>query len=745
MPRYDRYTPEAIALLRDTQRRAASAIPPEMTPGLVLEVFFSSESDLRRQILESHVARIAAAFESRPGNTDVDLTKVSLSAALRRDLEEAEASTTGPVTTRHILAAILPESRRDLLRLLCNADGSPFTGTLELPDPPSESKNAAPPLPPAGDATRRPPLGGILGELGRDLTATASGHPIVGRDRETNELIAVLLKFFKPNAVLLGEAGVGKTAIVEGLAQRIRRGEVPAALRGKRIVEIPMSSLVAGTGVHGSFEQRLKDLIAQAETDDDIILFIDELHLVVGASGRPGSHGDASDILKPALARGRLRVIGATTWSEFYESIQSDPALERRFHQIRVEEPTEEAVRSILESAMPALLAHHRLLAGPEIESLVISACRDELPSRRFPDKALDVIDRACASAVLAGEPRLEPVHVRGVIAALAGIAFTADSPEFNARLHSLEDRLRADVLRQDEAVDTVARVVRLCKRRLDMRAHRPDGVFLFVGKSGVGKTALALSLAESLLGSEKAVIRLDMTGFTEPHSVSTLLGSPPGYVRSDEEPAWLEQLRKTPSAILLLDELEKAHPEVTKVFLRAFDEGKITDTRGNEYSLANTTVIATSNAQVDISGGGFGFRVSEADEHRQWLDGLQAFFAPEFLNRFDEIVPFEPLSVGDLGVILREKILPQTQRKLLSDFGLRLDMTDAGIRRLAEMANSEQFGARELERVFRNEVLLPAITIADAARTGAASSTTIVVDRGADGGVSVELKRSEQ
>lgn len=740
MPKYDRYTPEAIALLRETQRRAASASPAEMTPGLVLEVFFSSESELRREILAAHGIGVVDGIGEDAGPSGGDKTKVSLSPALRRDLEEAEAATTGPVTTRLILAAILPESGVELVRLLRNDDGSPFTGRLELPDPRGETKKAPPTSPPAADAVRRPPLGGILGELGRDLTATTPGHPIVGRERETNELIAVLLKYFKPNAVLLGEAGVGKTAIVEGLAQRILRGEVPAALRGKRIVELPMSSLVAGTGVHGSFEQRLKDLIAQAESDDGIILFIDELHLVVGASGRPGSHGDASDILKPALARGRLRVIGATTWSEFYESIQSDPALERRFHQIRVEEPSEEAVRSILDAAMPALLAHHRLVAGPEIVPLVIAACRDELPSRRFPDKALDVIDRACASAVLAGDGRLEPVHVRGVIAALAGIAFSADSPEFNARLHSLEDRLRGDVLRQDDAVDTVARVVRLCKRRLDMRAHRPDGVFLFVGKSGVGKTALALSLAESLLGSEKAVIRLDMTGFTEPHSVSTLLGSPPGYVRSDEEPAWLEQLRKTPSAILLLDELEKAHPEVTKVFLRAFDEGKITDARGNEYSLANTTVIATSNAQVDLSGGGFGFHAPEADEHREWLDGLQAFFAPEFLNRFDEIVPFEPLSVGDLGVILREKILPGARRKLLDEFGLGLEMTDAGIRRLAEMADSEQFGARELERVFRNEVLLPAIRLADAKSGGAELTGSIVVDRAADGGVTVTL-----
>ena len=738
MPRYDRYAPDAIALLRETQHRATLTPSLEMTPELLLEALLAGATPLARAILATNSLEARTVPKPEVAGPAPDSSKVTLSAALRRDLDEAEAATTDTITAWHVLSAMWPEVQPRLAELATAIDGRPLEGVFLMPPftPPASTSAASKPKLP------RPPLGGILGALGRELVADEAAHPIIGRDREINELLAILLKYFKPNAVLIGDAGVGKTAIVEGLAQRIANGEVPDALRGKRIVELPMGSLVAGTSVHGAFEARLKELIEQAEADDSVILFIDELHLIVGASGRPGAHGDASDILKPALARGRIRVIGATTWPEYYGSIETDLALTRRFEQVRVDEPPEAAVASIVAGVMPTILAHHGLEAAPDITPLVISLCRSELPSRRFPDKALDVLDRACANAALAGATRLEAPHVRGVITALAGIAFTTDSPEFNDRLASLEDRLKKDVLRQDDAVRTVAEVVRLCKRRLDMRTHRPDGVFLFVGKSGVGKTALATALAETLLGSDKAVIRLDMTGFTEPHSVSTLLGSPPGYVNSDEEPAWLEQLRQTPSAVLLLDELEKAHPEVTKVFLRAFDEGTLADARGNEYSLANVTVIATSNAEVDLETGGFGFQASPQNEHRRWIAGLQGYFAPEFLNRFDEIVPFEPLTVGDLGIIVRDKILPLADHKLRADFNVCLTVTDAGIRRLAELADSEAFGARELERVFRKEVLMPAVDAVQATRAShPASGGVVVVDRDAEGRLTVALQ----
>jgi ATP-dependent Clp protease ATP-binding subunit ClpC len=736
MPRYDRYAPDAIALLQEAQRLAAVEQTAEMTPPLVLEAFLLGASDLRRRFLAEHeLSTSPPANPATPPPTNDAIKRVVLSASLRRDLDEAEASTPGAVTPWHVLTAIWPEVQGRLAQLV-NRAGQPVAGPLPLPAdaPPATPEPAPAPQP-------LPPLSGAVGHFGRDLSTALPTHPIVGRDREIEELTAILLKYHKPNAVLLGDAGVGKTAIVEGLAARIKAGSVPPALRHKRIVEIPMGSLVAGTAYHGSFEKRLKDLIEQVEADDSIILFIDELHLITGAAGRPGAHGDASDILKPALARGRMRMIGATTWAEYYESIDRDPALKRRFQEIRVEEPAADAVAVILAGAVPPILAHHGLEAGPEIVPLVIQLCLAELPSRRFPDKAIDVVDRACSRAALAGAKQLSADHVRGVIASLAGIAFTADSPEFRNRLNTLEDALKLKVLRQDEAVETVARTVRLCKQRLDLKTHRPDGVFLFVGKSGVGKTALAAALAEALLGTEDNVIRLDMTGFTEPHSVSTLLGSPPGYIGSNEEPAWLEQLRKTPSAVLVLDELEKAHDQVLKVFLRAFDEGEIVDARGNEYSLTNVTVIATSNAQVDTEGGGFGFHSSEHDGHRAWVDGLQAYFAPEFLNRFDEIVPFEPLTPGDLGIIIRQRLLTQAAAKLLTECGVNLTVTDAAIRRLAELAESDTFGARELERVFRNHVLLPAVEAARAAPPPAAMPPfTVVVDRAADGSLIASL-----
>lgn len=740
MPRYDRYSASLIRLLQQVKALAGRLPGTEMTPSLVLEAFLRSSSPLLHEWLENN--GLVKNLPPEPSSLQQPSASgtVTLSAALRRDLEEAEAATSGTVTEPHVLTALWADVQPQLLKFVRRSDGQEICDTIPPPASGTDSMQETA----VAAIAEPPPLGGPLAMYGRDLAATPLSHPLVGRDRELQELTEILLKVYKPNAILLGDAGVGKTAIVEALAHRMRSGDVPLALRGKRIIDLPVAAMVAGTKFRGQFESRLRALIEQAESDPSIILFLDEIHMLVGAGVNSGDSGDAADLLKPALARGRLRVIGATTWREYYESIETDPAVKRRFHEVRVEEPSAEASAAILAGVMPGLLAHHHLAAGADLIPLVISLCASELPSRRFPDKAIDVVDRACANASLSGANRLDSSHIRAVIAGQAGIAFTSDSAEFRERLVSLEDRLKQRVLRQDLAVNTVAKVVRLCKRRLDLRTHRPDGVFLFVGKSGVGKTALANALAETLLGSDDAVIHLDMTGFTSPSSVSTLLGSGPGYVNSSEEPAWLEKLRKTPSAILLLDELEKAHPDVTKVFLRAFDEGLIVDARGREYSLANVTVIATSNAYVDMDEGGFGLKTEAPDDHRKWVSGLQEYFAPEFLNRFDEIVPFEPLTKGDLGIILRDKILPQAAGKLLGNCNVRLQISDAAIRRLSELADSDNFGARELERVFRNHVLLPAAeAVHTVNRPAAAPPGTVVVDRAADGGLNVAVQQS--
>lgn len=740
MPRYDRYRPDAIALLQQAQRLAAATPTCEMTPGLVLQAFLQGDSPLRDQLMTAHSLEVITS--GSPGDAsdmaDEALVKnVALSADLRRDLDEAEATAPGPITARHVLSAIWPESQPLLAGFVRSRTGEPLPIPLALPE---ETGSPAAESPPPRKKHRT--LGGPLGRFGHDFSAAEAAHPIVGRENELNELVETLLKYHKPNAVLLGDAGVGKTAVVEGLANLIRQGKAPPGLADKRIVGLQVNTMVAGTAYRGQFEERVKQLVDQAENDPTIILFIDEIHMLVGAGANRGEHGDASNILKPALARGRIRVIGATTWSEYYASIARDPALERRFQTIRIDEPAPAAVKAILDAALPKMLAFHRLEAAPEIIPLVIDLCSRDLPSRRFPDKAIDVIDLACARAARNGAARIEAAHVRSVVAKLAGITFTSDSPEFEARLAALESALGRNVLRQDDAIRTVSQFVKLCKRRLDLRTHRPDGVFLFVGKSGVGKTELAKSLAESLYGSAENVIRLDMTGYSDSSSVSNLLGSPAGTVHSDEEPAWLEQLKKTPSAVLLLDELEKAHPEVAKVFLRAFDEGEIVDARGNEYSLANVTVIATSNAKVDLDGGGIGFQPSVPDAHRDWIAGLEAYFPAEFLNRFDEIVPFDPLTTADLGIILREKFLPRADAKLVKDCNVRLRVTDAAVRRLAELADSDSFGARELERVFTRNVLMPAIDAAHAAKNVNPSTTgTVLVDRAPDGHLTVALE----
>jgi len=734
--RYTRYTTDAISLLKSTQDRAANTPALEMTRDLLLQSFLSGNSELRSRLLKDNSFEVIGLETSSDSPAEAR-PKVMLSAELRQDLDHAEAHTTERISSWHLLSEIWPHVQQRLIDLLRHSDGRTVSTPVALPERPEESPGPDPP-----GVTKSRPLTGLLARYGRDLTASVGAGTLVGREQELAELTEILLKLHKPNAVLLGDPGVGKTAIVEGLAERIRTGDVPAVLRGKRIVELPVSAMVADTTLRGQFEERLRRLITEAEDDSSIILFIDELHMLVGAGVNTDAQGDAADLLKPALARGRIRLIGATTWNEYYESIDTDPALRRRLTVIRVDEPSSEAVGVILATTLPRILAHHQLQAEQNVVPLVISLCTTELPTRRFPDKAIDVLDQACSRAAREHSTVLKATHIRAVIAKLSGVTNTTDSVEFNERLASLEVMLKNKVLRQDDAVDKVSQVVRLCKRRLDLRTQRPDGVFLFVGPTGVGKTELAKALAEALYGSQDRIIRLDMTAFRERHTVATLLGSPSGYIGYGTEPAWLEQLRKIPAAILLLDELEKAHSDVLNVFLRAFDEGEIVDARGNEYSLANVTVIATSNAAVNLDGGTFGFHESAVSTHRDWMNGLQKYFPPEFLNRFDEIVPFEPLTTADLGVILRDKLLPEASQKLLETCRLRLTVTDAGRYKLAELCKSDLFGARELERVLTRNVLVPATTIAGCAHPSKVDTTDeLVVDLRSDGELSLFVR----
>lgn len=702
MSRYNRYAARALNVLKKAKEIASLSGKPEMGVEEVLRAFLElphnliSEAAAKRQ-LEVRPPKLV------PSTTPVE--KPALGADLRAVLDAAEASTSSQVDFPHILKAGADRFESKMKDwLFRNAtDGISEPVEFDLSAVLKAEERAAP----------RSPIGGILGELGRELTAAGTTHLIVGRDSEIEALAAVLLKLFKPNAILLGDAGVGKTAVVEGLAQRIGAGTAPTGLASKRIVEITTTSILGGTSMHGEYEKRMRRIVEQAEQDPDLILFIDEIHMLMGAGDRSGGPHDMANILKPALARGKLHLIGATTQKEYQAGIGRDAALSRRFHVLQVSEPPEEVVRQILLKALPGLAAHHRLEIDEARVDETIRLCREEMPFRRFPDKGLDVIDRAGAACALAGAPQVLTKHLRDVVAGLSGIEFTSDSDTFRSRLQHLEERLGERILGQDAAIAAVCNVVRLCKHRMDLRPERPDGVLLFLGPTGVGKTALARALVEALTGRDEDPIRLDMTGFAEPHSISKLLGSPPGYVGFREEPAWLGELAKRPSAVLLIDELEKAHPDVLKAFLSAFDEGRITDATGTVHSLSNLTIIATSNAVPAGSSGiaGFGAMHTGADQ-APLLGRLHGWFPPELLNRFDEIVLFNPLDENALVSIIERQLLPRTAASMKKNLNAELKLSPEAIRTLARTADPARFGARELERLFQKEILAPAMRL---------------------------------
>lgn len=599
--------------------------------------------------------------------------------------------------------------------------------------------------------------GGVLEQFGRNLTELAKAgriDPLIGREDEIERTLEILNRRNKNNPVLIGEPGVGKTAIVEGIALRIAEGRVPKKLLGKTIYALDVASLVADTGIRGQFESRMKQLIAELESRKDVIAFIDEIHLLVGAGASQGGL-DAGNILKPALARGDIQVIGATTLDE-YRQIEKDPALERRFQPVMVDEPSvEEAVR-ILEGLRPRYEAYH----GVRYTDAAIRACvtlsHRYIGDRFLPDKAIDLMDEAGSKANLhsagdrasieerlaaiakekeaaiqreayeraaelkAEEERLraELVHaadapdvpivdeeqIAAIVEAKTGIPVTRMQADEQAKLKNLESDLAAVVIGQDEAVRQVARAIR--RSRVGLRkGDRPIGSFLFVGPTGVGKTEMARRLAEILFGSKDAMIRLDMSEYMEKHSVSKLIGAPPGYVGYEQAGQLTEQVRRHPYSLILVDEIEKAHPDVQHIFLQIMEDGRLTDSQGRTVSFKDTLIIMTSNAGEVERKSHVGFTTKPDEEERADVDlgDLSAYFKPEFLNRFDAIVRFRPLGQAEVRRIV-ELMLGEV-RELLAERGVTLSWSEEAVHWLAKRGYHPAFGARPLRRTVQTYV----------------------------------------
>lgn len=556
----------------------------------------------------------------------------------------------------------------------------------------------------------------LLDKYGRDLTEQARAGkfgPAIGRDREIRAMARTLTRNKKNNPLLVGDAGVGKTAIVEGLAWQIANELAPSPLRNKRIVQIEIGMLVAGTSLRGQFEERLGGIIEEATHASNVIVFIDEIHTIVGAGDTIDSNLDAANILKPALARGDISCIGATTFEEYRKAIAKDPALDRRFRTIDIQEPTIEDTMVVVENIYKRYEAHHNVEILPEARQAAVQLSARYLVDRRLPDKALDLLDEACARVVIQthspdlmeGERlQVNAETVHEVLSEWTGIPMTELKATEREKYIQMEELIRGRVRGQDHAVKIVADTIKTHRAGLS-NPRKPIGVFLFIGPSGVGKTELAKALAEFQFGDEKAIIRLDMSEFHDEHTVARLIGAPPGYRGTERGGQLTESLHRRPYSVVLLDEIEKADPAVFDIFLQVFDEGRLTDAVGRTIDARHAIWIMTSNIGAADVGKGLGF-VSGPDRLPDYSIHLKKHFRPEFLNRIDEIVTFNALSHEALDEILNLNLQETLER--LKEQQLALELTPTARDLLLAEGYDPANGARPLRRVIERMLTRP-------------------------------------
>jgi ATP-dependent Clp protease ATP-binding subunit ClpC len=694
-------------------------------------------------------------------------------------MEEARNLGHNYVGTEHILLGLLREQEGVAAQVLMNLG-------LKLEDVREEVLNLLGHGIEGGEGSERNPAGSqsaetakssksktpALDSFGRDLTELARQgklDPVIGREKEIERTVQILCRRTKNNPVLLGEAGVGKTAIVEGLAQRVVDGNVPEIMTDRRIVVLDLAMMVAGTKYRGQFEERIKAVMNEVRRAKNTILFIDELHTLVGAGGAEGAI-DASNVLKPALARGEIQCIGATTLDEYRKYIEKDSALDRRFQMVMVEPSTKSETVEILKGLRDRYESHHRVQITDDALSTAVELSSRYITGRCLPDKAIDVIDEAGARVRLRSmtrPPDLKEIDeeverlnkekeeavanqdferaaslrdqadklkkkkqqitrewreksretdgvvdeevVAEVVSKMTGIPLTRMSTEDSLRLMEMEKELHKRVVSQHEAIVSVAKAVRRSRSGLK-DPKRPTGVFIFAGPTGVGKTLLAKALAEFMFGDEDALIQIDMSEYMEKHNVSRLIGAPPGYVGFEEGGQLTEKIRRRPYAVVLLDEIEKAHPDVFNMLLQVMEEGRLTDSFGRNIDFRNTILIMTTNAGAEAikNESAFGFQRPDEDASYESMkdrvnERIEKVFRPEFLNRVDDIIIFRHLNVDDLKEVIDIEL--KKVRERLSERGLKLELTDAAKQFLIKKGSNTDFGARPLRRAIENFV----------------------------------------
>ena len=696
------------------------------------------------------------------------------------ELAVSEAARMGSpmIGTEHLLMGILREGGNMALRILRTVGVDPKKMYSSIVQKINEAPKAAPAgtVSSAKDSGKK---GSALEEFTRDLTESARAgrlDPVIGRDEEIRRVIQILSRRTKNNPVLIGEPGVGKTAIAEGLAERIAAADVPEELLDKRVLSLDLSGMVAGTKYRGEFEERIKKTIDEVKKAGNVILFIDELHTIVGAGSAEGAV-DAANILKPALSRGEIRVVGATTLDEYRKYIEKDAALERRFQPVTVGEPSPEATLEILKGLRDKYEEHHKLTITDEALEAAVSLSRRYINDRFLPDKAIDLMDEAASQVRMSAEStspdlksleeKINALHrekadaiaaqdyekaaqlrdleqkytqqvdierenwkkslstnrgsvgaedIAKVVAGWTGIPVTRLTEDESMRMLRLEETLHKRVVGQDEAVTAVAKAIR--RSRVGLKdPKRPIGSFLFLGPTGVGKTELCKTLAETMFGDENAMIRLDMSEYMEKHTVSRLVGSPPGYVGHEEGGQLTEKVRRKPYSVVLFDEIEKAHPDVWNILLQILEDGIVTDSQGRRVDFKNTIIVMTSNvgaknitaAETPLGFHG-GDKSAEEDEAKRYerirqavMDDLKKTFRPEFLNRIDEIIVFRQLTQENIREIA-SRMLQVTGRRM-AEQGITLDVDDDALTELARDGFDPQYGARPLRRSIQNLV----------------------------------------
>lgn len=742
----------------------------EGTAGRILEEFNVEEDALRRLIEELIAPSEVLVTEKAPEYSPRALR------VLERSVQEAENQKEAQAGTEHLLVAMLKETDCVATRLLYTMGVNiqklyvAVLTAMGIENPTAEELQ--------GGRNQKTQKSGAatptLDQYSRDLTVMAAEgklDPVVGRDREITRLIQILSRRSKNNPCLVGEPGVGKTAIVEGLAQRIVSGLVPDSVRDKRVVVLDMSGMVAGSKYRGEFEERIRKVIDEVRVNQGILLFIDELHTIIGAGGAEGAL-DASNILKPSLSRGEIQLIGATTLEEYRKYIEKDAALERRFQPVTVEEPTEQEALEILKGLRPYYEKHHGVRIEDEALEAAVRMSVRYINDRFLPDKAIDIIDEAASKVQLGSyrsAPEIEALEIKirellnqkeeaikladlsmakriqqeqneaeeqiekyrkkevrrnkrknltvnensvaDIVSDWTKIPVKRLTEGETKRLAALEKELHKRVIGQEEAVKAVAQAVK--RGRVGLKdPNRPIGSFLFLGPTGVGKTELSKALAEAVFGSEQAMIRVDMSEYMEKHSVSKMIGSPPGYVGYDEGGQLSEKVRRNPYSVILFDEVEKAHPDVFNILLQVLDDGHITDSTGRVIDFKNTIIIMTSNAGAEniVSPKSLGFSsgMTEQQNHEEMkgkvMDEVKRIFKPEFINRIDDIVVFHVLGKEQIAQIV-DIMIANVNKRIMEQMKLSIELDDAARQWLVDKGYDSKYGARPLRRTIQNEV----------------------------------------